>query len=192
MSNGNIFTVKFRRKREGRTYYKKRIKILISEKYRFVVRKSLRNFQASLIQFDQKGDRVIFTVNSKSLHKLGWKADSGNLPSAYLIGYIAGKKALEKGIKDAIMDAGLNNSVKGSRLYAALAGAVDAGLKIPHNPEVLPDKKRLSGEHIANYASQLKKDLTSYNRQFSNYLKKGMHPEEIVKHFNEIRGKIHG
>ena len=101
MKNGKIFTVPFRRKREGRTYYKSRMKMLMSGKYRFVARKSLKNLQASVVQFDPKGDRIAITVDSKALLKIGWKGDTGNLSSAYLIGYIAGKKAQEKGIKDA-------------------------------------------------------------------------------------------
>ena len=189
---GKIFTVPFRRKREGRTYYKKRLKILLSNKYRFVVRKSLKNFYASIIEYIPKGDKVLFTVNSKTLSNLGWRGDSGNLPSAYLIGFIAGKKALEKGVNEAVLDLGFNNSTKGSRLYSALAGAIDAGLKIPLNQEVLPEKDRLSGQHIAKYAESLKNNKSRYEKQFSNYIKKGLNPEDIVKHFNEIKGKING
>lgn len=192
MNQGKVFTVPFRRKRQGRTYYKKRIKILLSHKFRFVVRKSLKNFQASIIEYNPKGDKVLLTVNSNALSRLGWKGNNGNLPSAYLTGLLAGKKAIEKGIKDAILDMGLNNSVKGSRLYAALAGAIDAGLKIPFNPEVLPRKERIEGEHIAKYAQQLKNDKAKYDFQFSDYIKNGINPEDIIKHFNEIKGKIHG
>ena len=192
MKKGNIFTVPFRRKREGKTYYKKRIRILISNKYRFVVRKSLRNFQASLISYSPKGDKVVLTVNSKSLNKLGWKGDNGNISSAYLVGLLAGKKSIEKGIKEAILDLGFSNSVKGSRIYAALSGAIDAGLQIPFAPDVLPSKERISGEHIAKYAQLIKKEKEMYNRQFSDYIKRGLVPEEIVKHFNEVKGKING
>ena len=192
MRENNVFNVPFRRKRQGRTYYRKRLKILMSNKSRFVVRRSLKNFQASVIEYSAKGDKVLLTIDSKALVKLGWKGDNGNLPSAYLIGALAGKKALEKGIKDAVLDLGFNNSTKGSRLYAALAGAVDAGLKIPFNPEVLPSKDRISGEHIAKYAQQLESNEPMYKRQFSNYIKKGINPADIVKHFNEIKVKIHG
>ena len=192
MKKGKTFTVTFRRKRQGRTYYKKRLKILLSNKFRFVIRKSLRNLHVSVIEYAPNGDKVLFTVNSKILSKLGWKGDSGNLPSAYLVGVLAGKKALEKGIKSAVLDLGFNNSTKGARLYAGLLGAIDAGLKIPFNPVILPSKDRISGEHIAKYATALKKDKLRYERQFSNYIKRGIAPEDIVTHFNEIKAKIHG
>src|SRR3989344_503020 len=192
MINGSIFTTSFRRKRQGRTYYKTRFKILTSDKYRFVVRKSLRGIQASIVEYDTKGDKVLLTVNTKELDKLGWKGDTGNLPSAYLIGLIAGKKSIGKGIKDAILDIGPNNSVKGSRLYAALAGALDSGLKIPFDPKILPPKDRIAGEHIAKYANLLKSDTPRYEKQFANYIKKGLAPEDISKHFNDIKVKANG
>ncbi len=192
MIKGKIFTVPFRRKREGRTYYKKRLKILISNKYRFVVRKSLKNIYASIVKYNPKGDKVLITVSSNSLSKLGWKGGTGNLPSAYLTGLLAGKKSIENGIKEAVLDIGFSNSVKGSRLYAALAGALDSGLKIPANAEIMPSKERLSGEHIAKYALSLKSNRLKYETQFSDYLKKGIVPEDFVKHFNETKGKIHG
>jgi len=192
MNKGKIFTASLRRRREGRTNYKKRLKILLSSKFRLVVRKSLGNFQASITTYTPKGDKVLFTVDSRALLKLGWKGDRGNLPSAYLVGFLAGKKAIENGVDSAILDLGLNNHAKGSRLYAMLAGAIDAGLRVPFNPNVLPNKERLSGEHIAKYAQLLKDDQAKYKKQFSNYIKIGVNPEDIVKHFNDIRSKING
>ena len=192
MKPNKVHSIPFRRKRQGRTNYRKRLKVLISNKYRFVIRKSLKSFQASIIEYSPKGDKTLFTINSKALNKLGWKGDNGNVSSAYLVGLFTGKRALEKGINEAILDIGFNPSTKGSRLYAALAGAIDAGLKIPSNPDVLPSKDRIIGEHIAKYAHALKKDVQRYNKQFSNYLKKGLAPEDIVNHFNEIKGKING
>ena len=192
MIKGKIFTVPFRRKREGRTYYRKRIKLLVSSKYRLVVRKSLKSIQVSIVSFDPKGDKILLTVNSNSLGKIGWKGDSGNLSSAYLTGMLAGKKSIENGVKEAILDLGFDKSVKGTRIYAAVAGAIDAGLKIPFDQEMSPKKERIIGEHIVKYAHSLKNDKSRYERQFSNYLKRGLNPEDIVKHFNEIKGKING
>lgn len=192
MKKGKIFTVPYKRKRQGRTYYRKRLKILMSNKYRLVVRSSLRNIQISIVEYSPQGDMVKFTVDSKALAKFGWRADCGNIPSAYLIGFIAGKKSLQKEITEAVMDIGFNNSIKGSRFYAALAGVIDAGLKVPFSQEMLPSKDRISGEHIAKYANELNKHKDEYTKQFSDYLKRGLNPEEIVKHFNEVRARING
>ncbi len=192
MKKSRIFTVPFRRKLEGRTHYKKRLKLLLSDKHRFVVRKSLNNLQVSVVEYSAQGDKILFTVDSRALAKLGWKGANGNLPSAYLIGMIAGKRAVGIGIKEAILDLGLNDSVNGSRLYAALAGAVESGLVIPHDPKALPSKERVCGEHIAKYAQSLKEGKQKHGFHFSNYTKKGLNPESIQNHFNEIKGKING
>lgn len=192
MIKGKIFTVPFRRKREGRTYYRKRLKLLVSNKYRIVIRKSLKSIYASIVSFNPKGDNILFTIDSNSLSKIGWKGDSGNLSSAYLTGMLAGKKSIEKGVNEAILDLGFAKSVKGTRIYAAVAGAIDAGLKIPFDKEMFPKMERITGEHIAKYAQSLKKDISRYERQFSNYIKRGLNPEDIAKHFSEIKEKING
>src|SRR3989338_245467 len=192
MEKGKIYTMPLRRKRQMRTNYKKRLRILMSNKVRLVVRKSLKNLQVSLIDYSAKGDKILFTINSTALGKLGWKFDCGNIPSAYLTGMLAGKKAIEKGVKEAVLDLGFNTPSKGSRLYAALAGAIDAGLKVPFDKEVLPTKERISGEHIVKYLNLLKNDKIKYEKQFSVYTKKGLNSGDLVKHFNEIKGKING
>ena len=63
---------------------------------------------------------------------------------------LAARNASEKKIKEAILDIGLRSPIKGSIDYAALKGAVDGGLAIPHSKEVLPSEKRIKGEHIKN------------------------------------------
>ena len=52
-------SLSFKRKREGKTHYKKRLKILLSNKFRLVVRKSLNGIKASIVKYDPKGDKVI-------------------------------------------------------------------------------------------------------------------------------------
>src|SRR3989338_5237792 len=122
MSKNNTFTVRFRRRRDGITDYRKRLKILKSEKPRLVVRKSLSNVLVQFAEYDAKGDKVLLSAHSKELAKLGWNGNRGNIPAAYLTGLLAGKKALKKSINEAVLDIGLNVSTKGSRIYAALKG----------------------------------------------------------------------
>src|SRR3989338_7784990 len=117
MKKDNIYTVQFRRKREGTTNYRKRLKILISNKPRLVVRKSLNNIQAAIVEYNKKGDVVKLSCHSSNLKKFGWVYGTGNLPSAYLVGFLIGKRASGK-FDSVIFDIGLNKSVKGSRIYA--------------------------------------------------------------------------
>lgn len=150
------YKMPFRRRREGKTNYKKRLKLLLSGKPRLVVRKSLKYIRAQIIVFDEKGDRTLAAASSRELKKLGWKFACDNLPAAYLTGLIIGKKALKKGIEKAILDMGLYPSTKGSRIYAVVKGAIDAGLKVPCSEEVLPSEERIRGEHIANFLEKFK------------------------------------
>ena len=192
MAHGPTYVVKYRRRRENKTDYRKRLKLLKSGKPRLVVRRFLNNIQAQIIEYDEKGDRTLITVHSKILEKkYGWKGHRGNLPTAYLVGLLIGLEAKKRGINEVILDIGRYESTKGNSLYAVLKGALDAGLDIPHSEEILPDESRIKGEHIKNYALLLKeKDPEKYNKQFSRYLKNGLEPEKIVEHFEEVKNKI--
>ncbi len=192
MKKGNTFTVQFRRKIEGKTNYRKRIKMLLSNKLRLVVRKSLNNMSAQIIEYQPKGDRVVISAHSTELKKFGWKITGGNIPSSYLVGLLLGIKAKEKGIEETILDIGLNSSVKGSRIYALLSGALEGGLKIPYSSDILPNEERIKGKHIANYASLLMKDNGAYKKRFGNYLKNNINPLEFDKHFDVVKKKIMG
>lgn len=167
-------TIPYRRRREDKTNYKKRIKLLIGEKPRLVIRKSLKNMVVQLVSFDAKGDKVITSANTKELKKYNWNFTGGNLPSAYLVGLLAGKKALQQKQKEAIVDLGLQSPIKGSRLYAAVKGAVDAGLHIPHDKETFPSDARVKGEHIAKHEKEAKfKDMAKVFDECKQKIMKG-------------------
>jgi large subunit ribosomal protein L18 len=182
-----IRTIPFRRKREGKTDYKKRLAALKSGLPRLVVRKSNKHMLAQLIEYSDKGDIVVESVSTKNLKKLGWKYNTGNIPSAYLTGYLLGKK-LEG--KKAILDIGLEIPIKGSKVFAVLKGAVDAGLKIGASKEVFPPEERINGKHIADYASKL--GDKKLKKIFSGYLKTKTDPKKIEEEFEKIKKKING
>ncbi len=192
MSKKNTHVVPFRRKRKGLTNYKKRLTLLLANKPRLVVRKSTRNISAQIINFDKAGDKVIISASSQNLSKFGWKGTAGNLPGAYLVGLLAGKKAQEKGIKEAILDIGLQKSIPGSKVYAVLKGVLDSGLTVPHSESMLPKEDRIKGEHITKYAQELKKDDAKYKKSFSEYIKNNVDPSDITKYFEETKNKILG
>ncbi len=189
MARNKAYTVKYRRKRNSQTDYKYRLRLLKSRKPRLVIRKFLNNTTAQIIEYNGKGDEIVASAYSKELRNYGWKAGISSLPSAYLLGLLIGKKALSKKINFCIADIGLNPSVKGSLIYAVLKGALDAGLEIPHNEKILPDDKRICGNHIEEYAKRIKK-TEIYQKQFSSYIKNNVNPEDITKEFEKIKAKI--
>jgi large subunit ribosomal protein L18 len=142
-------TVLFRRRREQKTDYKRRLSLLKSGKMRIVIRLTNQRIISQLVQFTTTGDNVLVAIDSFSLKKLGWKSSCKNIPAAYLTGLLVGKKVLEKGEKEAILDTGLVSPLKKSRIYAFLKGVLDAGLQVPNSSEeIFPDEKRIAGEHL--------------------------------------------
>jgi len=181
----------FRRRREKRTDYRMRKAMIVSKTTRLVVRGSLNHMQVQVAEALPTGDRVLASAFSKNLASFGWRAPSGNLPAAYLTGYLLGKKAKAAGLEKVILDLGLASTTVGSRVFAALKGAMDANLLIPHDEAVLPPNDRVGGEHIAGYAKKLQEtDPTTYERRFSQYISKDLRPEELPKHFAQVKEKI--
>ena len=76
--------------------------------------------------------------------------------------------------------------VKKGVLYAVLKGALDSGLNIPHNKNILPEESRVKGEHIIN----LGKINNLSSSQFTNYKKKGLNLVEITENFNQTKDNI--
>jgi large subunit ribosomal protein L18 len=191
LGKGTIYKVPFRRKREGKTDYHLRKKLISSRKLRLVIRKTIKHINLQLVEAKIEGDQVLTHAGTTELKDYGWKVGTGNLPAAYLAGFLLGKKAVDKGLKYAILD--LNGYVitKENRLLAALKGVIDAGLEIPHDEKVLPKEERISGSHIAKHAEQLlKEDSTKYQSYFSKYLTSKISPEKIVEYFQEVKGNI--
>ncbi len=188
---GKTRAVAHRRRREGRTDYRQRLRLLKSGKPRFVVRKSANNITCQIVQYSSDGDRTLVSVNSRDAVKLGWKGNPGNLPGAYLVGLLCGVRAGKIKVKEAVLDTGLYVSTPASRIYSALKGAVDAGLKIPHSEEILPKGERIRGDHIAGLAKKINAEKPDeYKFRFSLYLKNKVPPEDLPKHFEEVRKKI--
>lgn len=148
MATGPRYRVAFRRRREGRTDYYARRRLLTARELRAVVRRSSRNVSIQFEEFGMDGDKVVATATSRELGKYGWEGSCSNIPAAYLTGYLAGKKALKAGVEYAVLDLGMQNPKHGGVLFAAVAGMCDAGLEVPHSDDVLPNEDRLNGAHI--------------------------------------------
>jgi large subunit ribosomal protein L18 len=189
MATGARYRVPFRRRRESKTDYRRRLKLLLSGKPRAVVRFTNKHVIAQMVEYSPKGDVTKASAHSKELAKFGWKGGTSNLCAAYLVGYLLGKRALEKGISEAVLDLGLLHPIAGGKAFAALKGIIDAGLEVPANEEVFPSMERIRGEHIAEYAKLLGEEK---QKRFSDYLKRGLDPEKLPEHFDEVLAKIRG
>jgi len=147
MARSRIQVVPFRRKREGKTNYNRRKKLLLAGKPRLVIRKSLKGIWLQVVEYSPEGDKILVSAHSNELKKLGWSLSTSNIPSSYLTGLLLGKKAPEKKVGKCILDIGVYPSIKGNRVYAALKGAVDGGIDIPFSEEIMPAEDRVKGKH---------------------------------------------
>jgi len=180
--------VSYRRRRNQQTDYRKRLSLLKSRLPRIVVRVSNKRITMQVVEFHPDGDKVLLTIDSSMLTSFGWKHSVRNLPAGYLTGYLLGKRA---NVKECIVDTGLLQPLKGSLIYAAVKGAMDAGLNVRVDQAIFPSEERSTGAHIANYAESLKKDNADlYKKMFSNVIKNGADPTKIVADVETVRSKL--
>jgi large subunit ribosomal protein L18 len=148
-----------RRLREEKTNYKKRGTMLMGKRDFITVNITNENTQVQILKPGMTGDTVIASAHSRYLLEKGWKGSRKSVPAAYLTGYLAGKKALGKGAKDAILYTGTRKYTQ--RMAAALKGIIDAGLQVPASKETFPSDDRINGEHLTvkNDISKMKSTI---------------------------------
>ncbi len=118
---------------------------------RIVVRRSNKNMLVQITEYSLAGDKVISSAKAVDLKKLGYTLNTGNLVSAYLTGYLAGKRALKAGLKgECIVDIGLQKSTYGGKIYSAVKGILDSGVKVKVSDAVFPSEERLNGSHLSS------------------------------------------
>ncbi|MEM5793267.1 MAG: 50S ribosomal protein L18 [Candidatus Aenigmatarchaeota archaeon] len=180
MKMGPKYKLPFKRRFEGKTDYRKRLALIKSGEIRLVVRKSNKHTKLQIVKYQPEGDRTLASASTQDLIKLGWKYSTSNTPSAYLAGLLMGIKARKNKLKKVILDIGPQVSVKGSKIYAAVKGVIDAGIEVPCSEEMFPPESRIKGENIVKYA----KECNNKN-QFSK-----IKPVDMVKDFEKIKEKI--
>lgn len=173
------FEVKFKRRRQGRTDYSKRLALVKSRKIKITVRKTNTQIIAQAIKYNPKGDETTAQATSKELDKFGFYG-TNNTPSAYLTGLLLGKRMKEK---EAVLDIGRKTPSHGGVLFACLKGLLDAGINIPHGKEALPSEERINGTILEKYAK-------ANVDKFSNYEKKGVKVDSITKAFEKAKAEI--
>jgi len=191
-----------------------------SPKYRFVVRITNRDIITQITYAKIEGDQVIAAAYSHELPKYGLPVGLTNYSAAYSTGLLLARRLLTKlkladkykgnaeingqdynveEIADgprpfcALLDVGLRRTTTGAKIFAAMKGAADGGLDIPHsenrfvgyddegkklNADVL--RKYIFGGHISDYMKKLKdEDDSKFQAHFSKYIKAGVKAESL-------------
>jgi len=232
------FQVKFRRRREGKTDYYARKRLICqdknkynSPKYRMVVRFTNADIVCQIAHATIDGDIILAAAYSHELPKYGVKHGLTNYAAAYATGLLLARRALTHlgiadkylGVKEAtgdmyiveelddgprpffvLLDVGLSRTSTGARLFAAMKGAADGGLEIPHKPkrfvgydkessEFHPEilRKYIYGGHVAEYMRLLQENNSEkYERQFSQYIKNGLTADDLETMYKEAHSRI--
>jgi len=145
MADSSNYRVQKRRRRDQKTDYGQRLKLLKGGNSRAVVRTSNNHTRVQISEFVREGDVNSAQTISKELEEYGWEGHTGNLPAAYLTGYLAGMRA---DTDRAVLDTGLRTAKSGGRVFAAVKGLNDAGVEVPAGDEMIPEESRIRGEHI--------------------------------------------
>ncbi|MDA9099085.1 hypothetical protein N9L76_09155 [bacterium] len=193
-----------------------------SKKYRFSVRFTNRDVICQVIYATIQGDRTICSAYSHELkeERYGMKAGLTNYAATYATGLLCARRLLTKYNMDAtyegntenigedyhveaaddakrpfkcFLDTGLVRTSTGARVFAALKGAVDGGLDIPHNdkryagydlqdksldPETL--ERYIKGGVVAEYAEEMQEEEPEkYQEHFSQYHAADFDPTEL-------------
>jgi large subunit ribosomal protein L5e len=108
----------------------------------------------------------------------------------------------------AYLDVGLRRTTTGARVFAAMKGASDGGLYIPHNGNgkqfpgwhknetennfnVEKCKHYIFGGHVADYMKKLQKeDIDKYRCHFSKYILKNITADNLEKIFEKLHISI--
>jgi large subunit ribosomal protein L5e len=113
------YQVKFRRRREGKTDYRQRKRLVCqdknkyqSPKYRLVVRFTNRQVIAQIVYSLVDGDRVLVQATSRELARYGLSVGLKNYAAAYCTGLLAARRLLQKVGLDDVYEG--NTEVDGS------------------------------------------------------------------------------
>jgi large subunit ribosomal protein L5e len=199
-----------------------------SPKYRLVVRFTNSDIICQIAYATIQSDRILAAAYAHELKHHGIKVGFTNYAAAYATGLLLARRVLKKLSLDKVyvgkekadgqpylvkevsgqsrplyvlLDVGLNRTTTGSRVFAALKGAVDGGLDIPHNNKRLAGynnennkfdaaklRKYIFAGNISDYMKLLKKDNPEkFNRQFSLYVKNAIEADQL----EQIWAKAH-
>merc|ERR1711985_211841 len=232
------FQVKYKRRREGKTDYYARKRLVCQDKnkyatpkYRFVVRFTNKDIICQVVSSKIKGDICHAAAYAHELPRYGLKVGLTNYSAAYCVGLLCARRLLQKYNLDgnfegtpevtaefedcyvhgndeegpnafhALLDVGLKPTTLGSKLFAALKGAFDGGLEIPHSEKKFfgydPDGKeydagenrdRIFGGHVRDYMESMEADdPDKYKDHFAKFIEAGIGCDDL----EELYGKVH-
>merc|ERR1711968_349249 len=212
------FQVKYKRRREGKTDYYARKRLVTQDKnkfgtpkYRFVVRFTNKDIICQVVSSKIKGDVCHAAAYAHELPRYGLSVGLTNYSAAYCVGLLCARRLLtnedeEEGVSafHANLDVGLKRTTLGSKIFSAMKGAFDGGLEIPHSEKKFygydPDEKsydaesnreRILGGHVAEYMTSLQEEEPEeYEEKFKKYIEAGIDADNMEETYLSVHKKI--
>merc|ERR1711972_587143 len=204
------FQVAKRRRREGKTDFKARRKMVRQDKNKFNNQRVICQVAYATI----RGDIVVASATSSDLDKFGIPVGHKNYAAAYCTGMLVARRTLKKfGLDEtfkgkeeidgeeyhvedeendtrpfkAILDVGLKTTIVGGRMWGALKGAVDGGLHVPHSTKNFPGFKPAEEKGAeSEYDAEAHKDRI-FGKHVQEYMEmmKEEDPTKYEAHFSK-------
>ncbi|EGE06634.1 60S ribosomal protein L5 [Trichophyton equinum CBS 127.97] len=226
------FQTKFKRRRQGKTDYYARKRLITqaknkynSPKYRLVVRFTNRDIITQIVTAEISGDKVLACAYSHELKRYGIKNGLTNWSAAYATwspacpphpeearSQMVSSPVTEAAETDegtrrpfkAVLDVGLHRTSTGARVFAAMKGASDGGIFVPHSESRFPGydieskeldtetlRKYIFGGHVAEYMEGLADDDEErYQGQFCKYLENDLDAGELEEMYTNAHAAI--
>jgi len=198
-------------------------------RYRLVVRFTNKDVICQIAYAKLKGDVIVAAAYARELKRYGLTVGLNNYAAAYATGLLLARRVLSKfnlaekyvGKADvtgemynvepmadgpqpfrAVLDVGLARTTTGAKVFAALKGAVDGGLSVPHSErrfvgfkdnklDAAKLRKYIFGGHVADYMKLVsEKDPDHYKRQFADYIKAGVKPGDLEALYKKVHAAI--
>ncbi|KAM0021148.1 putative ribosomal protein L5 eukaryotic/L18 archaeal [Helianthus debilis subsp. tardiflorus] len=208
------FQVKFKRRRQVKTDYRARVRLINQDKnkyntpkYRYAVRFINKDITAQIISATIAGDIVLASAYAHELPHYGLKVGLTNYATAYCTRLLLARRVLKKlemdeeyqgnvdpSGEDYFVEPGESRSPFRALLDGALDGGLDSGKRFAgfdkdeKSLDVDVHRKCIYGGHVATYMNTLMEDEPEkYQTHFSNYIKAGFEPDNL----EEIYKKVH-
>lgn len=207
-------------------------------KHRFVVRITNKDVVCQVISAKITGDEVLCVAYSHELKRYGLKVGLTNYAACYCTGLLLARRLLKKvGMDDyeglvettgeyfmeeaddtaedsrepftAFLDVGLRRTTTGSRVFAAMKGATDGGLQVPHrdNGKQFPGyeqddegndqfessvcRKYIFGGHVGEYMTKMEDESPdAFKKHFSQYIAAGVNADGLEDLYASVHKAI--
>lgn len=206
-------------------------------KYRMVVRITNKDVICQVVSSKIIGDEVFCAAYAHELPRYGLSVGLTNYAACYCTGLLLARRLLKKvGMEDyegteevtgeyfmeepdyeeenpkepfeCYLDVGLRRTTTGARVFAALKGATDGGLKVPHrdNGKQFPGyykedgnatyeadvcRKYIMGGHVGDYMKMLQsEDPDKFQSHFSQYIAKGIGADNLEDLYESVHKAI--